>query len=448
MEERNMIEQAVKKSKLNRIKSTGLASKMVNDHWEKVFNAKQNGKLFIAYDGYTLPPFFQTVGVEWAHCEAFSALLAARHQEIPPQQETERRGYNRELCSYARTHIGCEFFSMYGYPDDYPEDNYAKNLPAPNAIVSVYPQCNTGLLWDDFNYRFFGIDKVKKFNVHLPVLTGAGTEPPYYMRGPQFEESVEYVKMQLVELVKFLEDFTGKTFDWDKFKEIMGYIKKAATLRVEGMNLANAAKPCPASFFDWSATIAPISFCEAGPELVNVYQSMKDEIEDRIAKGIGSVENERYRLYWDGIMNWNKLGALAKKFAGFDACVVNGRYTHEGFWQHPELIDLDDPLTGYAANLCGCPANHSILPLIELTERLIKEGNIDGMILHAARTCRSMSNPQVMLENAAATRFGVSTTSFEGDVTDESFYQDELLNKRFETLLETIDARRANTGSN
>jgi hypothetical protein len=31
---------------------------------------------------------------------------------------------------------------------------------------------------------------------------------------------------------------------------------------------------------------------------------------------------------------------------------------------------------------------------------------------------------------------------FEGDVTDESFYKDELLNSRVEAMLESIDARR------
>ena len=34
-------------------------------------------------------------------------------------------------------------------------------------------------------------------------------------------------------------------------------------------------------------------------------------------------------------MNWNKVGWLADKFAGYDAAVVAGRYTHMAFWQEP-----------------------------------------------------------------------------------------------------------------
>ena len=34
-------------------------------------------------------------------------------------------------------------------------------------------------------------------------------------------------------------------------------------------------------------------------------------------------------------------------------------------------------------------------------------------------------------------------STFEGDVTDDSFYKDELVNSRVEAMLEAIDARRS-----
>lgn len=440
-----MAEQVKKPGKLNRMKSTALAGKMVNEHWNKVFNAPSSGKPLLFYDGYILSPFFQTADTIWAHGEAFSALLAARHEELPPQRESERRGYNRELCSYARTHMGCALCTARGYPEDFPPESIAKDLPKPDILVSVYPQCNTGLLWDDFNHRLFGVDKVPKFNINLPLLTGAGVAPgdKSYMNGPQFKEAVEYVKMQLIEFSKFLAAETGKPFDWDKFGELMMYAKKAGEFRNEGMEMAMKATPCPASFFDWAAAIAPVNFGEIGPERVAIFQAMKDEVEERIKNGVGAVQNERYRLYWDGIMNWNKLGALAKKFAEFDACMVSGRYAQEGFWQHPELIDLNNPLDGFVANLLSCPSNHGIRPATEMTERLVKDGKLDGIVFHTARTCRSMTNQILLLQETASRKWGIATTSFEGDTTDESFYQDEILNKHLEALFEAIDARRA-----
>ena len=39
-------------------------------------------------------------------------------------------------------------------------------------------------------------------------------------------------------------------------------------------------------------------------------------------------------------------------------------------------------------------------------------------------------------------RLGIQATMFEGDIADESFYKDELLNSRLEAMLEAIESRR------
>jgi len=68
--------------------------------------------------------------------------------------------------------------------------------------------------------------------------------------------------------------------------------------------------------------------------------------------------------------------------------------------------------------------------------------SIDGLILHGARTCRAFSYPQLMIAEAVGRRSGVAVAMFEGDMVDESFYKDELVNSRVESMLEAIDARR------
>ena len=154
------------------------------------------------------------------------------------------------------------------------------------------------------------------------------------------------------------------------------------------------------------------------------------------------MPKEKYRLFFDGIMNWNKVGWLAEKFARYDAAVVVGRYTHMAFWQEPGLINASDPVLGMAQNYLICPNNHSAPILIDLMMDLCKKYEVDGMVIHASRTCRAFTNPQFLIADAATKRLGIQTSMFEGDVTDESFYKDELLNSRVEAMLEAIDARR------
>jgi hypothetical protein len=63
------------------------------------------------------------------------------------------------------------------------------------------------------------------------------------------------------------------------------------------------------------------------------------------------------------------------------------------------------------------------------------------MVMHASRTCRGMTNSQFLIADSAK-RKGRQALFFEGDVADESFYKDELLNTRLEAMIESMDARR------
>ena len=83
----------------NKLKSTRIAGKMVNEYWEMVWRAKEEGKLICWYEGSAINPFLEAADICWVHGEAYSAMLAARHQEGPAQAAAEARGYMKELCS-------------------------------------------------------------------------------------------------------------------------------------------------------------------------------------------------------------------------------------------------------------------------------------------------------------------------------------------------------------
>ena len=430
----------------NKLKSTRIAGKLVNDYWEMVWRAKAEGKLICWYEGSAINPFLQAADICWVHGEAYSAMLAARHLEGPAQQAAEERGYMRELCSYARTHLGCAVTNQRTRNDadagitDVPDDtDLAARLPPPDMIISAYAYCSTGQQWDEMTSRVFG-KKIPIFNVSIPWIWGSRKDAGY-LKGEEWAETSRYVERQLFEMVKFIEERTGKPYPWDRLRELMGQVKRASELRLEAMDMCRAT-PAPASFFDWVVSIAPINNLTVGPQIVDYFQAVRDEVAARVAAGEGAVRKEKYRLFFDGIMNWNKVGWLAEKFARYDAAVVAGRYTHMAFWQEPDLIDARDPVLGMAQNYLICPNNHAAPILIDLIMGLCRKYEVDGMVIHASRTCRAFTNPQFLIADAAQKRLGIQTTMFEGDVTDESFYKDELLNSRVEAMLEAIDARR------
>ena len=88
----------------NRLQTTKLNNKMVNDYWESLFRAPEEGKLVCWYEGVAINPILEAADIAWCHGEAAAALLAARKEEGPAQQAAEEAGYDREallLCAHA-----------------------------------------------------------------------------------------------------------------------------------------------------------------------------------------------------------------------------------------------------------------------------------------------------------------------------------------------------------
>ncbi len=431
----------------NRLKITKTGGQMVTDYWDDVFTAREQGKKVVWYNGSAVNPIFQAAGLAWCHGEAFSARLAAQHLEKPAQLAGEEYGYVNELCSYARTHLGCAVLTQQAREADnsgvvglVDQQELASRLPMPDFFVNAYAGCSTGQQWDEISYRVFD-KKIPIFNVSLPFLWGNKPDAGY-LRGQEWEETSRYVADQLYELVEFLEAQTGRPFDWDALRQNMAYIRRASELRREAMELCKAA-PTPATYWDWVASIAHINFLPASQELVDYFAGVKAEVAQRLEDGVPGVKNERYRLYFDGIMNWNKLGWLSRKFAEFDAAVVCGRYTHNAFWQEPHLIDTEDPILGMAQHYLICPINYGMGTLKYLMKRDCEDYGIDGVVFHASRTCRAFTNSQHLLARSAKSELGIPSTFFEGDVADASFYKDEILESRLSAMLEGIDIRRA-----
>jgi benzoyl-CoA reductase subunit B len=433
--------------KANRLSTAALNNRLVNDYWTGVFNAKREGRLICWYEGVAINPLMQAADISWVHGEAWAALLAARKNEVKPQAAAENRGYLKELCSYARTHIGCGVMAQRREEQDtgssfaaaLADGALAERVPAPDMFISAYPYCSTGQQWDEMLFRLFG-KKIPVFNISIPWVWGNKPDSTY-LAGTEFKDATQFIVRQLRECMKFIEERTGKPYDFDKLCEIMEYTKEAGRLRMEAMALCRA-KPAPASFFDWTTSIAPVNFVPGGPAIVDYFHKVKEEIEERIATRVGTVPRERFRLFWDGIMNWNKIGWLANKFAGMDAAMVAGRYTHLGFWHEHEHIDVKDPLEGMAINYLVCPINLSAPLLSQQIVRLCREYEIDGLVLHVARTCRAFSNPQFLIAEAVQKQLGLPVAMIEGDMVDDSFYKDEIVNSRIEALLEAAESRQ------
>jgi benzoyl-CoA reductase/2-hydroxyglutaryl-CoA dehydratase subunit BcrC/BadD/HgdB len=74
-------------------------------------------------------------------------------------------------------------------------------------------------------------------------------------------------------------------------------------------------------------------------------------------------------------------------------------------------------------------------------ERLIKEFQIDGVVIHSARSCKPYSVGQYDLKRLLTDRLGVPSVVIEGDITDSRAYAEEQARTRLEAFFETMEAQ-------
>ena len=87
---------------------------------------------------------------------------------------------------------------------------------------------------------------------------------------------------QLRECITFIEEQTGKPYDYDRLSEVMAYIKEASELRLEAMDAVQGdavARPASSS---GPISIAPVNFLPGGPEIVDYFADKKAEIAERV----------------------------------------------------------------------------------------------------------------------------------------------------------------------
>src|SRR6202451_4613585 len=62
----------------NRLSVTRAGGQLITDYWDDLFQAREQGKQIVWYNGGALNPIFQAAGLAWCHGEAFAAPLAAQ----------------------------------------------------------------------------------------------------------------------------------------------------------------------------------------------------------------------------------------------------------------------------------------------------------------------------------------------------------------------------------
>ena len=398
-----------------KIKSVKRMKEIMTDYYIEAKTAAQTGKK-VAWitSGGPVEPLI-AMDVIPVYPENHGAMIGAAKMGVDLCQRAESMGYSRDVCSYARADIGAA--SIDGGP--------IGGLPRPNMLVCCNNICGTVLKWYEIQARHF--------DVPLFVL-----DTPFCHT--EFSDAAKkYVRAQIGEYFAFLEKACGRKVDPGRMAEV-------GRLAIECQRLWQAVldttvhRPAPLSAFDAFFHLALIVTLRGTQTAVDYYRALLQEMEERVAAGIGAVPDERYRLLWDNLPVWYRTRWLSEKFAAHGACLVADTYT-SAWCNNMKYLDEDHFVDSMAEGYSRVYLNISVDQMAENILQMIAKYNVDGLVMHSNRSCKPYSLGQYDIQKIIQRRSAIPTLLIEADMVDERSFSESQIETRIDAFMEVIQNR-------
>ncbi len=400
-----------------RIQSTKLLKEVMRDYFLRL----KEKKAPVAWCTSVGPAeLLRSFGFEVYFPENHGALLGATRTAGDYIPAAMKYGFSGHICSYTTSDIGA-----YLSHDTPLKKHYGlESIPQPDLIVYNTNQCREVEDW----FSFYG----KEFN--CPVV---GIHPPRYLDEVTKDE-VALVVQQFRKMIPTCEAVSGVSFDMERFKDVLKMSAEATGLWQQVLKTAKASPP-PISFFDGTIHMGPIVVLRGTPEAIDYYRTLLEELEENVRKGIGIVEQEGCRIFWDGMPIWGKLRALSELFTQNHAAVVASTYCNSWIF---EDFDENKPFESSALAYTRIFINRSEKAKMELLKAWIEEYRVDGVIFHDSKTCFNNSNNRFGLHLRLKEETGIPTMVVEGDLCDLRFFSEGQTITKIETFIEQIESHK------
>ncbi len=349
--------------------------------------------------------------------ENHGAMLGARkvsHKHIP---RAVGAGYCAESCSYMTSDIGAALANYSPLTEAYG----IAGPPKPDLLAYSTNQCREVQDW----WSFFG-------RRHDAMVVGVC--PPAHL-GEVTPEHVAFVRWQLMQIVEKIESRFNLKLDMDRLKEVVALSSRASALWRDVLDTAQS-KPAPLTFFDGLIQMAPVIVMRGRQEAIDYYETLLEEMKERVRDSVGAVPKEQWRLYWEGMPVWPKIRELSGKFFDLNAVIAASTYCNS--WAF-EDYDGGDPLEWMAKTsieiFINRDENTKQAFLCEMFDRF----DIDGAIFHNARTCPNNTNSRFGMAQRLREARGMPVLVVDGDLSDGRFFSTAQSMTNIEAFIEQLE---------
>jgi len=385
---------------------------LMEKHYEDAIAAKKNGEL-IGWAASNFPQeLAECLGLNIVYPENHAAAVAAKKAAPEYIAQAEADGYSNDICSYARINLGFAQLKTCA----------AQELPMPDYLLCCNNICSCMVKWYETLAKEL---KIPLFMLDIPYNTSYEVTP----------SRVEYIKEQFKLVISQLEVFTGKKFSEDRFKEVMEISSASGRAWRRAMD-AMASTPSPMNGFEIFSYMGLVVCNKSRKETTDVLNQLADELESKIISGESSFKGEeKHRILSEGIACWPYLGHNLKTLGQYGINIVGAVYC-KAF--EKVYSNLDEMAVEYAT-VTNCV---NLEKEVKMRTDIIKENNIEGMLVHYNRSCKMWDGFIYEMERRIAEETGIPIVSFDGDQSDPRIFSKAQFETRVQSLSEIMDQRK------
>lgn len=371
--------------------------------------------------GFDLPVVFPEVN---------SLQTAVRRVAHELLDQAEDYGYSPDICGYVKADVAVQL-SKGKHP--------MGRIPKPSIAV-LTNACNTYIKWAEIWERMH----------HVPVVTidvpGTREGVTRGRADASFDNDLRYVVAQLHELIATCEQITGRRFDIDRLRETLGYVNRMGRAYRRVLEL-NRSAPAPFNALTDGTVYLGVANALRGTEAGAVYfEELVEEIEHKVARSIGALGDESYRLAFVGVPCYPIFRRFTEMFSEWGGAYVGSSYLWfaSGGLNRDFEYDPQRPIESLAEGvLLGVrDAMDSMFHHDRLLEQMIDHYALDGIVYHPIKSCRTVSTGLADGRRALSERRDVPSLFVESDMMDRRVVSEAQMKNRIDAFFEGLAARR------
>ncbi len=357
-----------------------------------------------------------------------TAVRRVAHEYL---SEAEDYGYSPDICGYVKADVALQLRGG---------DHPMGSVPKP-ALAVLTNACNTYIKWAEIWQRMYDIPVV---TIDVPGTRQAGGQT---WRGhADFENDRRYVEAQLRELISTCEQVTGRKFDIDKLREILRHANVASAGWKQVLELNKSRPSLFNALTDGTIYLGVANGFRGTQAGADYFSDLVEEMQFKAAHKIGTLTEERYRLVFVGVPCYPIFRRFNEMFSEWGGTFIHSTYlwfasggANLGF-----QYDVERPLESLAEGVLVSvrDAMDSMFHQDRALDEMIEGYQVDGIVYHPIKSCRTVSTGLADARRALATRHDVASLFLESDMMDRRVVTEAPMKNRIDAFFEGLASRR------